>query len=143
MSNNSDFEPTIVGYFCNWCTYAGADLAGSSRLQYPHNVRGIRVMCSSSVDPMYLVRALFGGADGVILCGCEPGDCHYISGNYKARRRMIVLKTILDTLGLEGDRLWMRWIGAPDGPKFAKTMNEFTDLIKEKGPNPLGKAWSV
>jgi F420-non-reducing hydrogenase iron-sulfur subunit len=132
-----------VGYFCNWCTYAGADLAGSSRLQYPHNVRGIRVMCSGSVDPMYVLKALFGGADGVIVCGCFPGDCHYISGNYKARRRMAALGTILDTLGLESDRFWTRWIAAPDGPRFAKTMNEFTAAIKEKGPNPLGTAWAV
>jgi len=143
VSDNNGFEPTIVGYFCNWCTYAGADLAGSSRLQYPHNIRGIRVMCSGSVDPIYILRALFSGADGVIVCGCFPGDCHYISGNYKERRRITVLKTVLDTLGLESDRVWVRWIGAPDGPRFAKTMNEVTEAIKAKGPNPLGHSWSV
>ena len=147
MSDNNNkgngFEPTIVGYFCNWCTYAAADVAGSSRLQYPHNIRAIRVMCSGSVDPMYILRALFSGADAVLISGCRPGDCHYVSGNYKERRRLVLMKTILETLGLESERVWLRWIAASDVPKFAATMNEITDEVKKLGPNPIGSAWSV
>ncbi len=142
-NDNKEFEPTIIGYFCNWCTYAAADVAGSSRLQYPHNVRAIRVMCSGSVDPLYVLRALFSGADGVLIAGCRPGDCHYISGNYKERRRILVLKTILETLGMESDRVWLRWVGASESPKFAATMNEVTAAIKKLGPNPIGNAWAI
>lgn len=137
------FEPTIVGYFCNWCTYAAADVAGSSRLQYPHNVRGIRVMCSGSVDPLYILRPLFSGADGVLVSGCRPGDCHYVSGNYKERRRMVVVQTILETLGLESGRVWLRWVAASESPKFAETIREVTEGIKKLGPNPIGSAWSA
>jgi F420-non-reducing hydrogenase iron-sulfur subunit len=142
-NKNDGFEPTIVGYLCNWCTYAAADVAGSSRLQYPHNIRAIRVMCSGSVDPLYILRALFSGADAVLVSGCRPGDCHYVSGNYKERRRMVVLKTILDTLGLESDRVWLRWVAASEVPKFAATMNEVSAEVKKLGPNPIGSAWSV
>ena len=138
-----EFEPTLIGFLCNWCTATAADLAGTTRLHYPPNIRPIRVMCSGSVDPVYVLRALLSGADGVIVGGCPPGDCHYISGNYKARRRMHILKTILNTLGLEEDRIWVRWISAAEGRKFAETMSEFTQEIKKKGPNPIKNYWSI
>ena len=138
-----EFEPVIVGFFCNWCTATAADLAGTSRMQYPPNVRPIRTMCSGSVDPVYLLHALLNGADAVIIGGCHPGDCHYISGNYKTRRRITALKTILNTLGLEEDRVWLRWISAAEGAKFAKTMQEITEEIKKKGPSPWGRYWSL
>jgi F420-non-reducing hydrogenase iron-sulfur subunit len=138
-----EFEPVIVGFFCNWCTSTAADLAGTSRMQYPANVRAIRTMCSGSVDPVYILRALLSGADAVIVGGCEPGDCHYVSGNYKTRRRITALKTILSTLGLDDDRVWLRWISASEGAKFAETMKEITDEMKKKGPNPLKKQWTI
>jgi F420-non-reducing hydrogenase iron-sulfur subunit len=111
MVEQKEFEPVIVGFFCNWCTATAADLAGTSRMQYPPNIRPIRVRCSGSVDPVYILRALLSGADGVVVGGCPPGDCHYVSGNFKARRRMSVLKTVLEELGLE-DRVWIKWISA-------------------------------
>ena len=138
-----DFEPKIAGFLCNWCSYAGADLAGTSRIQYPPNIRIIRVMCSSSVDSMYILRALLEGADGVFVGGCHPGDCHYIDGNYKARRRMVLLQNILGTLGLEKERVWIRWISASEGQKFADTMKEMTEAIKKLGPNPISKKWNI
>jgi len=143
LTEAGQFEPVIVGFFCNWCTAAAADLAGTSRMQYPPNVRPIRVMCSGSVDPVYVLRALLGGADGVIIGGCPPGDCHYVSGNYRARRRMAILKIILATLGLEEERVWVRWISAAEGAKFSRTMNEFTRAIKKLGPNPMKRDWSI
>ena len=143
MAKEDQFEPVIVGFFCNWCTATAADLAGTTRMQYPPNVRPIRVMCSGSVDPVYILRALLGGADAVILGGCPPGDCHYVSGNYKARRRMAILKTMLATLGLEDERVWVRWISAAEGAKFARTMNEITQKTKKLGPNPMKSDWSI
>ena len=143
MAEERQFEPVIVGFFCNWCTATAADLAGTTRMQYPPNVRPIRIMCSGSVDPVYVLRALLGGADGVIVGGCPPGDCHYVSGNYRARRRIAILKTILATLGLEDDRVWVRWISAAEGAKFARTMNEVTQTIKKLGPNPMKSDWSI
>ncbi len=143
MTNKDRFEPILIGYFCNWCTATAADLAGTTRLKYPPNILPVRVMCSGSVDPVYVLRAWLSGADGVIIGGCPPGDCHYVSGNYKARRRMTVLKTILNTLGLEDDRIWFRWISAAEGPKFAAIMRQFTEEIKKKGPNPLKTCWSI
>ena len=138
-----EFEPKIVGFLCNWCSYAGADLAGTSRIQYPPNVRIIRVMCSGSVDSMYILRALLEGADGVFVGGCHPGDCHYIDGNYKARRRMVLLENILGTLGLEKERVWLRWISASEGQKFADTMKEMTEAVRKLGPNPITKHWNL
>ncbi len=143
MTEEHQFEPVIVGFFCNWCTATAADLAGTTRMQYPPNVRPIRTMCSGSVDPVYVLRALLSGADGVIVGGCPPGDCHYVSGNYRARRRIAILKTILATLGLEDDRVWVRWISAAEGAKFARTMNEVTQTIKKLGPNPIKSDWSI
>ncbi|MBN1287696.1 MAG: hydrogenase iron-sulfur subunit [Anaerolineae bacterium] len=137
------FEPRIVAYLCNWCTYTGADLAGTSRLQYPPNVRIIRLMCSGSVDPMYVLQPLLHGADGVLIGGCHPGDCHYQEGNYKARRRYINLKTILESAGFEDERVWLRWISASEGARFAETVAEMTEAIRALGPNPLKVAWEV
>ncbi len=140
---NDGFEPIIVGFLCNWCTATAADLAGTTRLQYPPNVRPIRTMCSGTVDPVYVLRALLNRADGVIVGGCHPGDCHYVSGNFKARRRIASLKTILNTLGLDDDRVWFRWISASEGQKFAVTMREITAEMKKKGPSPLRDYWSI
>jgi F420-non-reducing hydrogenase iron-sulfur subunit len=141
--DNKDFEPILIGFFCNWCTATAADLAGTTRLQYPPNIRPIRTMCSGSVDAVYILRALLAGADGVLVGGCNPGDCHYVSGNFKARRRIAALKTILETLGLENDRVWLRWISAAEGQKFAVTMREFTEKIRKLGPSPFRRNWSI
>jgi len=137
---SADFEPKIVAFLCTWCTYAGADLAGTSRIQYPPNVRIIRLMCTGALDPLYVVRALTEGADGVLIGGCHPGDCHYLNGNYKARRRVAVLKTILENTGLGKDRVLLRWISASEGQRFAETVKEFVEKLKKLGPNPLGRA---
>nr|MCU0603284.1 hydrogenase iron-sulfur subunit [Desulfobacterales bacterium] len=118
------FEPTIIAFVCNWCTYTAADLAGTSRLAYPKNVRLIRVMCTGMVDPQYVIKALLQGADGVLVSGCHPGDCHYINGNFKARRRIKLLKEILPRFGFEPERLRLTWIGASDGIHFAEIMRE-------------------
>ncbi|MBA7606600.1 hypothetical protein ES703_13750 [subsurface metagenome] len=138
MSEN--FEPKIVGFFCNWCTAAAADLAGTSRIQYPANVRPIRVMCSGSVDASYVIKALLEGADGVLIGGCHPGDCHYVNGNYKARRRTALLKSIMSTLDLDPERVWLRWISASEGVRFAKVIRQMTEELSQKGPNPMGKS---
>jgi len=129
------FEPTIIAFVCNWCTYTAADLAGTSRLLYPENIRLIRVMCTGMVDSQYVIKALLEGADGVLVSGCHPGDCHYINGNYKARRRMKLLKTILPQFGFEPERLRLTWIGASDGIQFAETMRELVTQLKALGPN--------
>ena len=130
-----EFEPVILAFCCNWCSYTGADLAGTSRLQYPTNVRIIRVMCSGMVHPNLVINSLTKGADGVIICGCHPGDCHYINGNYKARRRIKLLKEILPRFGIERDRLRLTWIGASDGIEFAEIMTQLNDQIIEMGPS--------
>jgi F420-non-reducing hydrogenase iron-sulfur subunit len=137
------FEPRIVAFLCNWCAYTGADLAGTSRLQYPPNVRAIRVMCTGGVDPIYVIKALLEGADGVLIGGCHPGDCHYQSGNLKARRRMAILSSILEQLGLDPDRVWLRWISASEGKRFADTIEEMVQALKEKGPNPMREVWAI
>ena len=139
----ANFEPKIVGFLCNWCTYAGADLAGTSRMQYPPNIRSIRVMCSGSVDSVYILRALLEGADGVFIGGCHPGDCHYVSGNYKERRRITVLKSILKSLGLDDNRVWIRWVSASEGKRYADSISEMTSHLKRLGPNPASKYWSL
>ena len=139
----TEFEPRIVAFFCTWCSYRAADLAGTSRLHHPPNVRIIRVMCSGSVDPVYVLEALVHGADGVLIGGCHPGDCHYQSGNLKARRRMAILRSILEQLGLDPDRVWLRWISASEGKLFADTIGEMVQALKDKGPNPMGEAWAI
>ncbi len=140
---SEEFEPKIIAFLCNWCSYAGADLAGTSRMQYPPNVRIIRLMCSGGLDPLYVFRALLGGADGVLIGGCHPGDCHYTNGNYKARRRVAVLKNILRELGMGEDRVWLRWISASEGARFAQTISEIVEDLKQKGPNTLAQSWAV
>ncbi len=139
----ANYEPKIVGFLCNWCTYAGADLAGTSRMQYPPNMRPIRVMCSGAVDSVYVLRALLEGADGVFIGGCHPGDCHYVSGNYKARRRMVLFSSVMQSLGLESDRVWLRWISAAEGRKFADTITEMTENLRKKGPSAFKDKWEV
>ena len=139
----AEFEPKIVGFVCNWCTYTGADLAGVSRFQYPSNFIPIRVMCTGAVDPMYVVKALLEGADGVLIGGCHPGDCHYQSGNYKARRRATVLKQLLKDIGVDDQRVWVRWISASEGKKFADTVIEMTSELKKLGPNKLREEWAL
>ena len=137
------FEPRIIAFLCNWCTYTGADLAGTSRLRYPPNIRVIRLMCSGALDPVYVLKALLEGADGVLIGGCHPGDCHYVSGNYKARRRVAILKEILAQMGFDQDRVWLRWISASEGRLFADTVEEMVTALRAKGPNPLKGVWSI
>jgi len=132
-----EFEPKIVGFLCNWCSYAGADLAGVSRIQYPPNLRIIRVMCSGRVDPAFILEAFISGADGVLIAGCHPGDCHYIAGNYKAQRRGILLKKLLDQFGVEPQRLRIEFVSASEGAKFAAVVKEMVEDIKKLGPSPL------
>ena len=131
----AEFEPTIIAFVCNWCTYTAADLAGTSRLAYPPNVRLIRMMCTGMVDPKYVIKALLEGADAVLISGCHPGDCHYINGNYKARRRVKLLKEILPRFGIDERRLKLTWIGASEGVDFAHTIQEMVAEIKALGPN--------
>jgi F420-non-reducing hydrogenase iron-sulfur subunit len=132
-----EFEPKIVGFLCNWCSYAGADLAGTARLKYPPNVRVIRVMCSGRVDERLILKAFTAGADGVLVCGCHPGDCHYQKGNLNARRKMTGLIPFLEAVGIGKDRLRLEWIAASEGPKVAETVKSFTQTIRELGPNPM------
>jgi len=133
------FEPKIVGFLCNWCSYAGADLAGTSRMKYPPNVRVIRVMCSGRVDPTFILKAFAVGGDGVFIGGCHPGDCHYLKGNLSTRRRIMALKPFLEAMGINSERLRLEWISASEGAKFAQVIADFTDTIKKLGPSPLEK----
>jgi len=133
---NDEFEPLIVSFCCNWCSYAGADLAGVSRLQYPPNIRIIRVMCSGMVHPNLVIEALTKGADGVLMCGCHPGDCHYEEGNLKAEKRADAIFLMLEDFGLEPERFRLEWVSASEGPRFAQVAKEFTEQIKKLGPNP-------
>ena len=129
-----EFEPNIIGFLCNWCSYAGADLAGTSRIQYPPNLKVIRVMCSGRVNPIFVINALQQGADGVLIGGCHPGDCHYERGNYLARRRIGVLKKLLQYIGIDSRRVRMTWVSASEGKKFAEVVQEVTDDIRKLGP---------
>ncbi len=131
------FEPLILGFLCNWCSYAGADLAGTSRIQYPSNMRIIRVMCSGRVDPTFILAALARGVDGVLVSGCHPGECHYQTGNYRARRRLAITKKFLEYMGIEQQRIQVSWISASEGAKFAEVVNEVTQGVREVGPNKL------
>ena len=128
------FEPKIAVLCCNWCTYAGADLAGTSRMKYVPNVRLIRVMCSGRVDPVFVLEALRGGADGVLIAGCHPGDCHYINGNYKTMRRFPALHAMLQQFGIEPDRVRLEWISASEGDVFVKVANDMTEKVRALGP---------
>ena len=127
----------IIGFLCNWCSYAGADLAGVSRLQMPPFLRVVRVMCSGSLDPQVVITAFKGGADGAIIMGCHPGDCHYLSGNYEALRKYKVLKKLLALTDFETDRLHLEWVSASEGGRFQKVITDFTAVIKELGTNPV------
>ena len=130
------FEPKILGILCNWCSYAGADLAGTSRKKYAPNVRIVRVMCSGRVEPTFVLKALANGADGVLICGCHPGDCHYSEGNYKAVRRFLLLKKMLAQMGVEDERVRLEWVSASEGDHFAAIVDEMTEQIKKLGPFP-------
>ena len=133
----NEFEPSIVAFLCNWCSYAGADLAGTSRIQYPPNIKIIRVMCSGRINPIFVINALQQGMDGVLIGGCHPGECHYETGNYLARRRITVLKKLLEYIGIDPRRVQMAWISASEGQKFADVMKNVTIEIKKLGP--IGK----
>lgn len=134
--NNNDM-PKIIGFLCTWCSYTGADLAGTSRLRIPSSIRVIRTMCSGRIDPLFVLKCYLKGADGVMMMGCHPGDCHYQKGNYNARRRYVMLHNIFKTLGLEKDRIGLWWVSASEAPIYAKVTNEFTQQVKRLGPNPL------
>ena len=136
-------SPRIVAFLCHWCTYTGADLAGTTRLQYPSGVRIIQLMCSGAIDVVYVLKAILDGADGVLIGGCHPGDCHYQTGNLKARRRVALLKNVMETLGLDTDRVRFRWISASEGKLFAETVTGYTKELETKGKNPLADEWDV
>jgi len=132
--SREEFEPRIVGFLCNWCSYAGADLAGTSRMHYPQSLRIIRVPCSGRVDPLFVVKAFQDGADGVMVLGCHPGDCHYQQGNYFAQRRYALMHRLLEFIGIETDRLFVEWVSASEGKKFADVVTAFTERVRNLGP---------
>ena len=139
MSNDKEktkeeFEPKIIAFLCSWCSYAGADLAGVSRLQYPPNIRIVKVPCSGRINPFYILKSLQQGADGVWVSGCHPGDCHYLTGNYFARRRFTILKRLLEYIGIEEGRLHFSWVSAGEGQKFADMAKEVTESVRKLGP---------
>ncbi len=128
------FEPKIVGLLCNWCSYAGADMAGTSRMTYPSNIKIIRLPCTGRVNPMIILKAFQQGADGVLVSGCHPGDCHYVDGNYYARRRLAMLEPYLDYLGIEKGRFKLEWVSASEGKKWKQVVETFTGQVKQLGP---------
>jgi len=128
------WEPKIVGFLCNWCSYRGADLAGTARIKYAPNVRIIRVMCSARVEPAFILKAFQAGADGVLVLGCHPGDCHYQEGNYKTMRRLPLLKKLLAQMGIEEDRVKLDWVSASEGERFASVVNDITEKVRALGP---------
>jgi len=134
---DTEFKPNIVGFLCNWCSYAGADLAGSSKMEIEPSLSVIRVMCSSRINSNLVLSSLLWGADGVLVAGCHPGDCHYERGNYYTRRRFALLKKILEVLDLEPDRLQLSWISASEGKRYSEVVNTFAERISQAGPNSL------
>jgi len=130
----TDWEPRLIGFLCNWCSYAGADLAGSSRLKYPPNLRVVRVPCSGRITPQFVMKAFERGFDGVLVAGCHPGDCHYSKGNYYTRRRMMLFKRLLEFMGIEPERFRFDWVSAAEGNKFAEVVEELTEAVKKVGP---------
>lgn len=134
MGKPESFEPKIVAFFCNWCTYTAADLAGTARMSYAPNVRVVRIMCSGRLDPQFVLMALRAGADGVLIGGCHPGDCHYQEGNYKAVRRFTLLQRLLDSLGIEKERVRLEWIAASEGDKVQRVIDEMTEAVRQLGP---------
>lgn len=144
MSNevkaNEEWRPKILGIVCNWCSYAGSDLAGTSRIQYPSDIRLIRLMCTGRVDPLLIMKAFMDGADGVIISGCHFGDCHYLEGNYKAAKRMFYLKRVLKSLGFDDRRVRMTFVSASEGAKWAEVVRDMVKTINELGPSPINQA---
>jgi F420-non-reducing hydrogenase iron-sulfur subunit len=138
-----EYNPKIIAFLCKWCSYTGADLAGTSRMQYPPNVRAIRVMCSGRVEPTFVLRAFRNGADGVLICGCHPGDCHYQEGNYRCLRRYHVLQKYIQQMGIEKERLKLEWISASEGKQYAELINNFTQSIAELGPCRIKETMEV
>ena len=134
------FEPRIIGFLCNWCSYTGADLAGTSRIPYASSLRVIRVMCSARVDPTFVLKCLADGADGVLVCGCHPGDCHYSEGNYKALRRMVLLKRLIRSFGIEEERVRLEWVSASEGKRFAEVVDDMDRTIRALGPSRVRAA---
>ena len=130
----AEFEPTIIGFLCNWCSYAGADMTGTSRLSYPPSIRIIRVPCSGRIEPLYVLKAFLEGADGVLVAGCHPGDCHYGDGNYYARRRYALMHSLLSFVGIESQRLQVDWVSAAEGNRFAQVVTKLTEQVKQLGP---------
>jgi len=133
----AEFEPKIIGFLCNWCSYAGADLAGVSRIQYPSNIRVVRVMCSGRIDPVIPLQVFAKGADGVIVMGCHPGDCHYSEGNLYEEKKIKMLKKLLTLTGLGSERLELEWVSASEGQRFAQVIRQFTEQVRKAGPSPL------
>ena len=133
-TTEAEWEPKVIAFLCNWCSYAGADLAGVSRIQYPPNIRIIRVPCSGRVNPLFIVKSLQSGADGVLVSGCHPGDCHYISGNYFARRRFALLKSVLEHVGVEPGRVHFSWVSAAEGQKFSRVVTDVVETVRSLGP---------
>jgi F420-non-reducing hydrogenase iron-sulfur subunit len=131
------FEPKLVGFLCNWCSYTGADLAGTARMKYPPNLRVIRVMCSGRVDPNFILEALARGADGVLVLGCHPGDCHYTEGNYKCQRRLPLTRKLAEQMGVDPRRIRLEWVSASEGARFTKVVTEFTEEVRALGPLQL------
>ncbi|MBO8169527.1 MAG: hydrogenase iron-sulfur subunit [Thermoanaerobacteraceae bacterium] len=134
MRTKTDFEPLLVAFLCHWCAYTGADFAGSAGIKYPASVRIVRVMCTGRVDPLFVLKAFREGADGVLVSGCHPGDCHYVDGNIKAMRREPLLAAMLEQLGIERERFQLVWVSASEGEKFARVVTEMTDTLRELGP---------
>lgn len=134
-----EWNPKIMAIICNWCSYAGADLAGGARIQYPPDVRAIRVMCTGRVDPLFIMKAFQDGADGVLISGCHFGDCHYLEGNYKAAKRMFLVKSVLKNIGLEDKRLRMTFVSASEGAKWAGVIEDVVKTVKALGPSPLAE----
>jgi F420-non-reducing hydrogenase iron-sulfur subunit len=136
---DENWKPKIIAIICNWCSYAGADLAGGARIQYPPDIRAIRVMCTGRVDPLFILKAFQDGADGVLVSGCHFGDCHYLEGNYKAAKRMFLLKSVLKNIGLDDKRLRMTFVSASEGAKWGMVMEDVVKTINELGPSPLNE----
>jgi F420-non-reducing hydrogenase iron-sulfur subunit len=134
MTESEKWEPKIVAFLCNWCSYAGADLAGTSRIQYPHNIRIIRVPCSGRINPFFILASLQAGIDGVLVSGCHPGECHYLTGNYSARRKFALLKNLLEFIGLEEERVHFTWVSASEGTRFGNVIEKMTEKVKALGP---------
>ncbi|KAF5088424.1 Coenzyme F420-reducing hydrogenase, delta subunit [Methanoculleus chikugoensis] len=134
---DENWKPKIIAIICNWCSYAGADLAGGARIQYPPDIRAIRVMCTGRIDPLFILKAFQDGADGVLVSGCHFGDCHYLEGNYKAAKRMFLLKSVLKNIGLDDKRLRMTFVSASEGAKWGTVMTDVVKTINELGPSPL------